>query len=164
MAPTSTPQREISIEPRPEYDEFIAKLAKFHEKRGTTFDSAPRVGNKRVDLLRLYDRVNADGGYDNVSDTKKIKLAWRNIGQEFKLGSNQALPTLAFTLKTAYYKNLAYVLPRASSFFNANLYLLEPMKLSIYIKENLHPKKSLKMCQLVAAIYSLVLPRIIYVL
>lgn len=43
-----------------------------------------------------------------VSDTKQSKLAWRKIGQDFNLGTTN-LPALAFNLKTAYYKNLAFV-------------------------------------------------------
>ncbi|KAI9790973.1 MAG: Chromatin structure-remodeling complex protein rsc9 [Peltula sp. TS41687] len=47
--------------------------------------------------------VVARGGYDAVSAEK---LAWRKLGQDFNLGTNN-LPALAFSLKTAYYKNLA---------------------------------------------------------
>lgn len=62
-----------------------------------------------MDLLRLYKRVTGDGGYDVVSDRKQGKLAWRKLGQEFHLGTAN-LAALAFSLKTAYYRNLAYVL------------------------------------------------------
>lgn len=64
------------------------------------------MGTRRVDLLRLYNRVVGDGGYDIVSDTKQSKLAWRKMGVEFNLGTAN-LPALAFSLKSAYYKNLA---------------------------------------------------------
>lgn len=74
----------------------------------TNFDPTPKVGNRRVDILRLYKRVVSDGGYDVVSDTKQSKLAWRRIGQDFNLGTSN-LPALAFNLKTAYYKTLAFV-------------------------------------------------------
>ena len=47
-----------------------------------------------------------EGGYDVVSDTKGNKLAWRKIAQEFFPGLPN-LATLVFTVKTAYYKNLA---------------------------------------------------------
>jgi len=80
----------------------------------TNFDPAPKVGNRRVDILRLYKRVVSDGGYDVVSDTKQSKLAWRRIGQEFNLGSSN-LPALAFNLKTAYYKTLALVSTRVKA-------------------------------------------------
>ncbi|KAI9807560.1 MAG: hypothetical protein M1825_005500 [Sarcosagium campestre] len=102
MAPSGRP-REPSIDRTTLYDEFIAKLTEFHEKRGTSLDPEPRVGNRHVDLLRFYNAVVARGGYDVVS---KEKLAWRKMGQDFNLGSAN-LPTLAFSLKTTYYKYLA---------------------------------------------------------
>ena len=71
----------------------------------TLLEFSPKVGTKVVDLWDLYKRVTAEGGYDVVSDTKSNKLMWRKIGQDFHFGNS---PTLAFTLKTAYYKNLAY--------------------------------------------------------
>jgi chromatin structure-remodeling complex subunit RSC9 len=92
-----------SIPDYPEYNEFIAKLRAYHEKRGTTFDPAPRVGSKHVDLLKLFNIVIERGGYDKVSDEK---LAWRKLGSEFNLGSTN-LPALAFSLKTTFYKYLA---------------------------------------------------------
>lgn len=61
-----------------------------------------------MDLLRLYHRVVNDGGYDAVSDTKRQKLAWRAISQEFHLGTAN-LALMAFNLKTVYYRNLALV-------------------------------------------------------
>ena len=130
MAPNRLERnRAPSIEPSDEYNEFIKRLQEFHDKRGcaaftlqwlpkptasrsnmsrTTFEPQPKVGLHRVDLLQLYKRVTRDGGYDKVSDTRSFKLAWRKVGQEFRL-SNYNLPTLAFSLKTVYYKFLAYV-------------------------------------------------------
>lgn len=101
MAPPRA--REPSIDYTPEYNEFIAKLTAYHQKRGTHFDSEPRVGAKHVDLLALFNAVVERGGYDKVSDEK---LAWRKLGQDFNLGTNN-LPALAFSLKSAYYRNLA---------------------------------------------------------
>ena len=95
--------REPSIPNTPGYNEFIAKLTAYHEKRGTHFDPEPRVGSKHVDLLHLFNTVIERGGYDRVSDEK---LAWRKLGQDFNLGTNN-LPALAFSLKTTYYKYLA---------------------------------------------------------
>ncbi|KAF4637211.1 hypothetical protein G7Y89_g878 [Cudoniella acicularis] len=86
-----------------EYNEFIEKLAAYHEKRGTEFVREPKVGSKHIDLLRLFNMVVERGGYDKVSEEK---LAWRKVGQEFDLGTLN-LPALAFTLKTVYYRNLA---------------------------------------------------------
>lgn len=101
MAPPRA--REPSIEYTNEYNEFIAKLTAYHQKRGTHLDQEPRVGSKHVDLLALFKTVVARGGYDKVSDEK---LAWRKLGQDFNLGSNN-LPALAFSLKSTYYKYLA---------------------------------------------------------
>jgi chromatin structure-remodeling complex subunit RSC9 len=95
--------REPSIEYTSEYNDFISELQEYHRKRGTHLDTEPRVGSKHVDLLALYKAVVARGGYDKVSDEK---LAWRKLGQEFNLGSSN-LPALAFSLKSAYYRNLA---------------------------------------------------------
>jgi chromatin structure-remodeling complex subunit RSC9 len=75
--------------------------------RRTILDREPKVGSRHIDLLRLYKRVNAEGGYDKVSDTKGNKLAWRRLAGEFLPGSAN-LTTQAFLVKTAYYKNLAY--------------------------------------------------------
>ncbi|PMD13553.1 hypothetical protein NA56DRAFT_637682 [Hyaloscypha hepaticicola] len=102
MAPPRS-TREPSIPDNTEYTEFIQKLTEFHEKRGTHFEPEPRVGAKHVDLLHLFKTVVERGGYDKVSEEK---LAWRKLGQDFNLGTNN-LPALAFSLKTAYYKNLA---------------------------------------------------------
>jgi len=99
--PKSIPESGIAYTPA--YNDFIQKLATFHEKRGTHLEREPRVGAKTVDLLQLYNSVVNRGGYDKVSDEK---LAWRKVGQEFNLGTNN-LGALAFSLKTAYYKNLA---------------------------------------------------------
>jgi hypothetical protein len=76
----------------------------------TVLDREPKVGSRHVDLLRLYKRVIAEGGYDKVSDTKGNKLAWRRLAGEFLPGSSN-LTTQAFLVKTAYYKNLAYAAP-----------------------------------------------------
>ncbi|KAI9850205.1 MAG: Chromatin structure-remodeling complex protein rsc9 [Vezdaea acicularis] len=103
MAPPPTVRRDPSIERTTEYEEFMKNLSEFHELRGTTLEREPRVGARHVDLLRLYNTVVARGGYDKISAEK---LAWRNLGMEFALGSSN-LPALAFNLKSTYYKNLA---------------------------------------------------------
>ena len=103
MAPPLRADDEPSLPNSPEYNEFIAKLAAYHEQRGTNFDPSPRVGSKHVDLLKLFNIVVERGGYDKVSDEK---LAWRKLGAEFNLGL-QNLPALAFALKTTFYKYLA---------------------------------------------------------
>ncbi|KAF4309503.1 hypothetical protein GTA08_BOTSDO01988 [Botryosphaeria dothidea] len=104
MAPARP--RESSIVRTPEYDDFMNKLEEYHAKRGTTLDREPKVGQERLDLYRLYQRVCEEGGYDKVSDTKSNKLAWRRIAAEF-IPSDKNLTTHAFLVKKAYYYNLA---------------------------------------------------------
>ncbi|KAL5115839.1 Chromatin structure-remodeling complex protein rsc9 [Pleosporales sp. CAS-2024a] len=89
-----------------EHGEFLDALQKYHEQRGTVLEREPRVGNKHIDLLRLWKRVNEEGGYDKVSDTKNNKLAWRRIAGEF-LPNGPSLTTQAFLIKSTYYRNLA---------------------------------------------------------
>jgi chromatin structure-remodeling complex subunit RSC9 len=54
----------------------------------------------------LWKRVNEEGGYDKVSDTRNNKLAWRRIAGEF-LPNGPSLTTQAFLVKSTYYRNLA---------------------------------------------------------
>lgn len=68
-----------------------------------TVDFNVRVAGKDIDLYKLYEIVTSRGGYDVVSGEK---LAWRRIGGDFYLGSQNAA-AYAFALKTVYYKNLA---------------------------------------------------------
>ena len=74
----------------------------------TQLDREPKVGTRHLNLLKLYKRVVEEGGYDKVSDTKTNKLAWRRLAGEF-LPNSPSLTTQAFIVKSAYYKNLAYV-------------------------------------------------------
>ncbi|PVI05042.1 hypothetical protein DM02DRAFT_555065 [Periconia macrospinosa] len=106
MAPKDKLPREASIDRSTEYEEFMTKLEKYHEERGTLLDREPKIGSRHIDLLRLYKRVTDEGGYDKVSDTKGNKLAWRRLAGEFLPGS-PSLTTQAFLVKTTYYKNLA---------------------------------------------------------
>ena len=66
-------------------------------------DFQARVNTKHIDLYRLWNVVLSKGGYDVVSAEK---LAWRKVGLEFNLGTQNAA-AYAFALKTTYYKNLA---------------------------------------------------------
>ncbi|WPG98310.1 Hypothetical protein R9X50_00109800 [Acrodontium crateriforme] len=99
------PKRGESIEPTEEHTSFLAKLAEYHEKRGTTFDAEPKVGVRHIDLLKLYKRVVEEGGYDLCSDTKAKPLMWRKLAEEF-VGKNQYTAAQAFQVKNVYYKTL----------------------------------------------------------
>lgn len=73
--------------------------------RSTTMENEPKVENQLIDLLKLYHRVVAEGGYDLVSDTKKKPLMWRKIADELLPGIKN-LAGAAFLVKRAYYYNL----------------------------------------------------------
>lgn len=99
------PKRGMSIEPSEEREEFMKKLAEFHEKRGTNLDAMPKVGIRHIDLHKLYERVVGEGGYDLCSDTKAKPLMWRTFAEEF-VGRNVYTAAQAFQVKNVYYKNL----------------------------------------------------------
>lgn len=102
MAPQK-PVPEHAIDRTPEYEEFIEKLKNFHNARGTKFDPEPKVGNCHLDLFKVFNHVVESGGYDKITDEK---LAWRTTAAQLGVySSNEA--AVAFSLKTAYYKNLA---------------------------------------------------------
>lgn len=75
----------------------------------TVLEREPKIGTRHLDLYRLYLRVCEEGGYDLVSDTKAKPLMWRTIAGDF-LGKSPHLAAQAFMVKSAYYRNLVYVL------------------------------------------------------
>jgi chromatin structure-remodeling complex subunit RSC9 len=87
----------------------------------TVLEREPKVGSRHIDLLRLWKRVNDEGGYDKVSDIKGNKLAWRRIASEF-LPNGPSLTTQAFLVKSTYYRNLAYVPRRSNTRTHVALY------------------------------------------
>ncbi|KAI5370581.1 putative ARID DNA-binding domain, DNA-binding RFX-type winged-helix domain-containing protein [Septoria linicola] len=99
------PKRGQSVERTDEREEFMQKLAEYHQKRGTTLEAEPKIGVRHIDLFKLYTRVIGDGGYDLCSDTKAKPLMWRRLAEEF-IGKNQYTAAQAFQIKNVYYKNL----------------------------------------------------------
>ncbi|CAK7567801.1 MAG: hypothetical protein SEPTF4163_005770 [Sporothrix epigloea] len=97
------PQQGHTIDHTPEYIEFINTLREYHAKRGTNFEPEPKVGQTPIDLLKLYKAVVEHGGYDKISEEK---LAWRNMVNFLEVFSNNEA-SAAYSLKVAYYKNLA---------------------------------------------------------
>ncbi|EXJ93087.1 hypothetical protein A1O3_01643 [Capronia epimyces CBS 606.96] len=84
-------------------EEFLADVAAFHKRRGTTFDREGKVSGRPISLHKLYKLVIARGGYDALSAER---MAWRTLVREFGIGkAHEAVMT--FQLKTVYYKNLA---------------------------------------------------------
>ncbi|BFZ56623.1 Chromatin structure-remodeling complex protein rsc9 [Savitreella phatthalungensis] len=96
---------DTDIERTAEYARFIQSLREYHIKRGTTLQNngEPALGPRRLDLLKLYRKVLARGGYDAVSEQS---MAWRKIAEDYNCPpmSNAGMP--GYLLKTIYYKNL----------------------------------------------------------
>lgn len=84
----------------PEYEEFIEKLARFHEERGSLFRAEPILGGKKIDLCLLYKLVTERGGMDKVSEERR----WRRIGEEFQLP--ETCTSSAYVLKDVYQRYL----------------------------------------------------------
>jgi chromatin structure-remodeling complex subunit RSC9 len=103
MAPTSGEVPLHTIDRTPEYEDFMNRLREYHLKRGTTLDPEPKVGAIHLDLLKVFNHIVSNGGYDKVSEEK---LAWRRMAAELGLYSNNEAST-AFALKEKFYKNLA---------------------------------------------------------
>ena len=87
-----------------------------------------------------------------MSDTKNNKLAWRRLAAEF-LPGEKTVTTLAFLVKSAYYKNLAYDIS-THHITNVKLTAGEVLtKLQTSISENPRQRKFWRTSQLKAAIY-----------
>lgn len=115
--------------------------------RRTFLDREPKVANQHIDLLRLYKRVNEEGGYDKVSDTKNNKLAWRRLAADFLHDSSASqLTTQAFLVKTAYYKNLACASPYSYAQSLLTL-VLELTRYRLYINASHHRRRFSKTLQ-----------------
>lgn len=86
-----------------EYQAFIQRVKDYHQARGTHFDPNPKIGPINLDLLKIFNHVVANGGYDKISEEK---LAWRRMCHELGIFSNNEAST-AFALKEKFYKYLA---------------------------------------------------------
>ncbi|ORY06809.1 hypothetical protein K493DRAFT_332956 [Basidiobolus meristosporus CBS 931.73] len=84
----------------PEYEEFIAKLEKFHKQRGTLLQREPVLGSRKLDLLEIYKSVVARGGYDKVTAEK----GWRNL--TIPLNLPPTCTNSAYMMKSVYTKYL----------------------------------------------------------
>jgi chromatin structure-remodeling complex subunit RSC9 len=103
MAPSRQEVPAHAIERTPEYEDFMTRLREYHNKRTTTLDPEPKVGSTHLDLMKVFNHIVANGGYDKVSEEK---LAWRRMAAELGIYSNNEAST-AFSLKEKFYKNLA---------------------------------------------------------
>ncbi|CAE1155260.1 AT-rich interactive domain-containing protein 4A,AT-rich interactive domain-containing protein 4B [Acanthosepion pharaonis] len=86
-------------EPSEEEDRFVAQLYKFMDDRGTPINKGPSLGNKDLNLYKLFKIVQNFGGYNKVTNTMK----WRWVYSKMKmLASN----TGSHQIKNAYKKYL----------------------------------------------------------
>ncbi|XP_031330020.1 AT-rich interactive domain-containing protein 4B-like [Photinus pyralis] len=67
-----------------EKDHFVAQLYKFMDDSNTPLNKSPMIGNKDVDLHKLFDVVRKLGGYNRVTNKNK----WRSVTLRLKLPNN----------------------------------------------------------------------------
>ncbi|KAK7505528.1 hypothetical protein BaRGS_00003273 [Batillaria attramentaria] len=67
-------------EPCEEKDRFVAQLYKFMDDRGTPINKGPCVGNKDLNLYRLFRVVQNIGGYNRVTNQMKWRLVYSKMG------------------------------------------------------------------------------------
>ncbi|GFS08707.1 AT-rich interactive domain-containing protein 4B-like [Elysia marginata] len=67
-------------EPFEEKDRFVAQLYKFMDDRGTPINKAPCIGNKDLNLYRLFKIVQHLGGYNKVTKEMKWPLVYSKMG------------------------------------------------------------------------------------
>ncbi|XP_076464526.1 uncharacterized protein LOC143296465 isoform X2 [Babylonia areolata] len=82
-----------------ERDRFVAQLYKFMDDRATPINKGPCIGNKDLNLYRLFRVVQNLGGYNKVTNQMKWRLVYSKMGLP---PSN----TAAHQIKNAYKKYL----------------------------------------------------------
>uniref|UniRef100_A0A0L8GVL4 ARID domain-containing protein n=1 Tax=Octopus bimaculoides TaxID=37653 RepID=A0A0L8GVL4_OCTBM len=86
-------------EPCEEEDRFVAQLYKFMDDRGTPINKGPSLGNRDLNLYKLFKIVQNFGGYNKVTNTMK----WRWVYSKMKMpASNNG----SHQIKNAYKKYL----------------------------------------------------------
>ncbi|OWF38408.1 AT-rich interactive domain-containing protein 4B-like isoform X2 [Mizuhopecten yessoensis] len=86
-------------EPSEEKDRFVAQLYKFMDDRGTPINKGPTLGNKDLNLYKLFKVVQNIGGYNKVTN----QLKWRGVYAKMSLPPSN---TASHQIKTAYKKYL----------------------------------------------------------
>ncbi|KAL0082207.1 C2H2-type zinc finger transcription factor [Phycomyces blakesleeanus] len=83
-----------------EYVSFIKDLQDFHNRKGTRLQAEPVLGGKKLDLLKIYQVVNAAGGFEEVTKNR----GWKQVGDSF--GFPSTCTNSAYILKGLYIRNL----------------------------------------------------------
>ncbi|KAI8093857.1 uncharacterized protein BX664DRAFT_330754 [Halteromyces radiatus] len=88
------------IERTSEYLQFVHDLKQFHISKGTTLQAEPVLGGKKVDLYKLFQKVQEAGGFDQVTKNR----TWKQIGDAFNFPPT--CTNSAYILKGLYIRNL----------------------------------------------------------
>ncbi|XP_067119797.1 AT-rich interactive domain-containing protein 4A-like isoform X2 [Centruroides vittatus] len=87
-------------EPSEEKDRFVAQLYKFMDERGTPINRAPTVGNRDLNLYKLFKIVHKIGGYNRVTNQN----AWKSV--HVKMGLPLVNSSSSNQIKSAYKRYL----------------------------------------------------------
>ena len=80
-----------------EAEEFHEKLRKFHESKGNQVHRRPTLGQKDLNLFKLYKLVKENGGMDKVTQ----ELKWRSLYLQMGMPSTS---NASYAIKQAYKK------------------------------------------------------------
>ena len=80
-----------------EMDTFSEKLKKFHNLKGISPFRQPTLGQRDLNLFKLYKLVHDNGGMDRVTQEMK----WRSLYLQLGLPS---MPNASYCIKQAYKK------------------------------------------------------------
>ncbi|KAJ2959552.1 hypothetical protein NQZ79_g4988 [Umbelopsis isabellina] len=91
-------QPEDAIERTPEYNRFMSELRDFHKNHGTYLQAEPVLGGKKLDLLKIWNRVQEAGGFEQVTQSR----TWKQVGDPFNFPVT--CTNSAYVLKAVYIK------------------------------------------------------------
>ena len=94
---TPTDEEETGDEVTAEVEEFNKKLKKFHESKGTPMVRRPTLGQKDLNLFKLYKLVKENGGMEKVTQ----ELKWRSLYLQMGMPS---MTNASYAIKQAYKK------------------------------------------------------------
>ena len=98
---TSEDDEQQSKEETEESKQFDLRLRQLHESRGTPLIRQPTIGQRELNLFKLYRLVMANGGMDRVTQEMK----WRSVS--LQLGMPSTSPASS-ALRQAYKKLVLY--------------------------------------------------------
>ena len=94
---TPTDEEEGGDDSGAEAEEFNERLKKFHESKGSQIVRRPTIGQKDLNLYKLYKLVKDNGGMEKVTQ----ELKWRSL--YLQMGMPNAT-NASYAIKQAYKK------------------------------------------------------------